>query len=135
LEIIAIKVYETGTRIELDSFRCSIPVNPDVKALGAITKLDDAVIGMAKGEEKTIHIDAADAYGEPREELKKIFPRTYLPKDQEPKKGMLLGLTLPDGRQIPGHITAVTEENVTIDINHPLAGKALNFKIKIVEIS
>ena len=47
----------------------------------------------------------------------------------------MLALNTPDGKQIPARITEITDEGVTIDINHPLAGKTLNFKIKVVDIS
>ena len=64
--------------------------------------------------------------------VKKV-PRNQLPQDQEPKVGMILALGTPDGKQFPAKITEVTDEEVSIDLNHPLAGKVLTFKIKVVE--
>ena len=58
--------------------------------------------------------------------------KDQLPKDKNPEKGMMLVIGTPDGQQIPAKITEVTDKDVTIDINHPLAGKNLNFKIKII---
>jgi FKBP-type peptidyl-prolyl cis-trans isomerase 2 len=62
-------------------------------------------------------------------------PRDRLPKDQQPKEGMMLALSTPDGKHLPGMITGVTDKEITIDLNHPLAGKNLNFKLKVVEVS
>jgi FKBP-type peptidyl-prolyl cis-trans isomerase 2 len=57
------------------------------------------------------------------------------PEDQEIKPGMVFMVNLENGRQIPVRVTKVGDENVTIDLNPPLAGKTLIFKIKIVEIA
>jgi len=97
-----------------------------------IKGFDEAVIGMEKDEEKEFTIQPADAYGDPNPELVKEFPRASLPKDQEPKEGMMLVMKAQTGQQIPAKIVKVSEENVTIDLNHPLAGKVLKFKIKVV---
>src|SRR3989344_3422764 len=99
-----------------------------------IKGFDDSVMGMKIGEEKEFSIEAKEAYGDYKPELKKDIPRSDLPKDQEPKPGMILMVGMPDGRQFPIKIAAVTDKTVTIDLNHPLAGKKLIFKIKIVDV-
>ena len=53
----------------------------------------------------------------------------------EVKAGVMIGIQLPNGAQLPARVTEVTKEEVTIDLNHPLAGKALNFEIKVVSIN
>ncbi|MFH1359265.1 MAG: peptidylprolyl isomerase, partial [archaeon] len=93
-----------------------------------------AVIGMEKDQEKEFTLKPEEAYGEYNKDLKKDIPREMLPKDQEPKKGMMLAMQTPDGRQIPAVIQEVTDKNITIDLNHPLAGKKLTFKIKVIDI-
>jgi len=95
---------------------------------------DSAVIGMEKDQEKEFTLKPEEAYGEYNKDLKKDIPREMLPKDQEPKKGMMLAMQTPDGRQIPAVIQEVTDKNITIDLNHPLAGKKLTFKIKVIDI-
>jgi FKBP-type peptidyl-prolyl cis-trans isomerase 2 len=98
-----------------------------------IKGFDEAVIGMEKGQEKEIKIKPEDAYGQPNPQMVQKIPRDKLPKDQEPKPGMMLALGTQDGKQIPAKITEVDDKEITIDMNHPLAGKNLNFKLKIVE--
>lgn len=109
------------------------PLEFEAGAGKVIKGFDEAVIGMEKGEEKEITIQPAEAYGDPNPELVKKFPRTSLPKDQEPKEGMMLVMKAQTGQQIPARITKVEENEVTIDLNHPLAGKVLKFKIKVVD--
>jgi peptidylprolyl isomerase len=99
-----------------------------------IKGFDAAVIGMNKVESKTFKLRPEEAYGQPSPILIQKVPREQLPKGQEPKAGMMLAMALPTGEQIPARITEVDEANVTVDFNHPLAGKTLLFKIKVVEI-
>lgn len=99
---------------------------------GQIIKgFDDAVVGMEKNEEKSVSLMPKDAYGDVNPEMVKEIPRDKLPKDKELKEGMMLALALPDGNQIPAKIAEVGDSLVKIDLNHPLAGKNLNFKIKV----
>jgi len=100
-----------------------------------IKGFDNAVIGMEKGEEKEIKISPQDAYGEHKPELIKKIPRDKIPKEPEPKPGMMLAVNTPDGKQFPALIKEVNDKEVTIDLNHPLAGKNLNFKFKLVDVS
>lgn len=100
-----------------------------------ISGFDDAVIGMKKGQEKKIQIESKDAYGDVNPELLKNIPKSALPKEPEPKAGMMLAIGTPDGQQIPARITEVSDDDITIDLNHPLAGKRLNFLIKLVDFS
>jgi len=57
-----------------------------------------------------------------------------LPENFKPEKGMVIRLQDQTGRAIPGTVTNITENNITIDLNHPLAGKELTFNIKVVGI-
>ena len=95
---------------------------------------DNAIVGMEKDEEKEITIKPEEGYGPINAELSKEVPRDQLPKDQEPKMGMMLAVGLPNGQQVPATITKVSDDKITIDLNHPLAGKTLHFKIKVIDI-
>lgn len=99
-----------------------------------IKGFDEAVVGMKEGEEKEIKLKPEEAYGMPNPQLVQKIPRSQLPQDKEPKAGMILMVGLPTGQQMPATIKAADDKEVTLDMNHPLAGKTLNFKIKLVEI-
>lgn len=99
-----------------------------------IKGFDEALIDMKKGEEKDIQIKPSEAYGDHNPQLVKKVPKNKLPPGKEIKAGMLLEVGAPGARQMPARITEVTDTEVTIDLNHPLAGKNLNFKLKLVEV-
>jgi peptidylprolyl isomerase len=99
-----------------------------------IPGFDKAVLGMKVGEEKEFTIAPAEAYGEYNPELTKEIPKNVLPKEQEPKEGMTLMVGTPQG-QFPVRISKVLADRVVIDLNHPLAGKVLIFKIKVLSIN
>ncbi len=99
-----------------------------------IPGFEKAVLGLEVGDEKTFKITANEAYGETKEELKQKIPKEAFPKDQEVKEGMVILLNAPNGEQFPVKIDSVTESEVVVDLNHPLAGKDLTFSIKILEI-
>ena len=132
-----IKVDYTGTFDDgtvFDSSDGKQPLEFEAGSGMVIKGFDDAVIGMEKDEEKEVKIASKEAYGDPNPQLVKKIPRDKLPPEQEPKPGMMIAMSTPDGKQIPAKITAVDDKEITIDLNHPLAGKNLNFKIKIVYI-
>ena len=113
----------------------SHPLEIEVGAGKVIKGFDEALVGMELNEEKEIKLSPSEAYGE--HDSKKIvkIPRDKLPADQEPKEGMMLGMQGADGRQAAAKIVKVEDKEITIDLNHPLAGKNLNFKLKVVEIN
>lgn len=132
-----VKVEYTGTLDDgtvFDSSKGRDPLEFEVGSGQVIKGFDSAVVGMNKGEEKEVKIKAEDAYGNHNPQLVKKVPKENLPKTQDPKVGMFLMLNLPDGQQFPAMISEVADKEVTIDLNHPLAGKNLNFKIKVVEV-
>lgn len=112
----------------------SHPLEFEVGAGQVIKGFDDAVVGMNEGDEKEFSIEPADAYGERDNEAIKEFPRDSLPEGQEIEAGGVLMASTPDGRQIPVKIHEVNDKSIKVDFNHPLAGKKLIFKIKIVGI-
>jgi FKBP-type peptidyl-prolyl cis-trans isomerase 2 len=103
---------------------------------GQIIKgFDTAVIGMKVGEEKKIRLEPKEAYGDINPMLIRKFPKDKLPSDRDMKPGMMLLMGLPNGQQMPVKITEVETTEVTLDLNHPLAGKPLNFALKLMEIN
>src|SRR3989338_754851 len=99
-----------------------------------IKGFDDAVLGMKVGEEKEVTLETAEAYGQINTSLLKKVPQSQLPLGQKIEKGMVLDIGLPTGQKIPARVVEVTLNDITIDLNHPLAGKVLKFKIKVVAI-
>jgi FKBP-type peptidyl-prolyl cis-trans isomerase 2 len=98
-----------------------------------IPGFEEAVLGMDCGDEKEFQLKPDNAYGQYDPELIHKVSRDQLPVNVVP--GSILVATLPNGVQTPVKVTEVTDEWVTIDMNHPLAGKKLNFKIKILDIA
>jgi peptidylprolyl isomerase len=110
------------------------PLRFEVGGGRVIPGFDKAVIGMKLGEEKKFTIPPAKAYGKPNPKLIKKVSRKEIPQDRKPEVGMRLVMGTPQGRQMQALITEVTPEYIILDLNHPLAGKALTFKIKVVKI-
>ncbi|MBF0451728.1 MAG: peptidylprolyl isomerase [Candidatus Magnetomorum sp.] len=100
-----------------------------------IQGFDNQVMGMSLNEKKTFTLDPKSAYGERDESLKQSFAKSDLPPEMVPEVGQMIGLQAPNGNPIPGTIIEITEDNFTVDVNHPLAGKTLTFDIEIVGIS
>ena len=99
-----------------------------------ITGFDQAVLGMKVGESKTVTIPPEDAYGPHDDKLVTIVKKTDLPEGLTPRVGQKLQKLRPDGSTGTVTITAVTDTTVTVDANHPMAGKDLVFEIKLISI-
>jgi peptidylprolyl isomerase len=99
-----------------------------------IPGLASEIEGMNEGEEKRVLVSAQNAYGEVNPEAFKELPKTSLPEGMDPKKDLMLQLNAPDGQKVPARISEVKEDSIVIDLNHPLAGKDLQFDIKVVSI-
>jgi len=111
------------------------PLHFEVGARQVIPGFEKNIEGMERGEEKTFTLSAEEGYGPVRAELQQEISRDKLPKEPEPKEGMMLAIQTAEGRQIPAKIVKVTKETVTIDLNHPLAGKELTFTVKVMGIN
>jgi peptidylprolyl isomerase len=132
-----VKVHYTGRLTDGTTFDTSLERDPLEFTLGEgelITGFEQAVLGMAAGESKTTTIPAAQAYGPHHAERVIDIERHHLPSDLQPEIGQQLQMTRPDGTTLNVIITTVTETQVTLDANHPLAGQDLIFDITLVEI-
>jgi peptidylprolyl isomerase len=118
-----------------DSSRGRRPLEFKVGAGQMIPGFDAAVAGMSLNEKKTVTLTPEEAYGAYDDSLTRDFPRGDVPAEMDPKTGQRIGMTTPDGHQIPATITHVDDEKITIDMNHPLAGESLTFDIEVVGIS
>ncbi|MFT4312086.1 MAG: FKBP-type peptidyl-prolyl cis-trans isomerase [Candidatus Woesearchaeota archaeon] len=99
-----------------------------------IPGFEQGVEGMQVGEKKDITIPPEKAYGNFNEQLIQVIPKEKMGSVPDPKVGMTIGVALPNGQQFPAKITKVEEKDVTLDLNHPLAGKTLTFSVTVEEI-
>ena len=99
-----------------------------------IPGFDNAVMGMEVGDKKTITLQPEEAYGDYDPERTQAVPKDSMPEEIE--VGSILLATLPGGQQVPVKVAEIDSEKneVTLDVNHPFAGKVLNFEITLVEI-
>ena len=98
-----------------------------------IPTLEKAMLGMKVGEKKSIMVKAADAYGEYDKAAVRVVPRAQFPKDLKPKVGERYQISGQAGPMVVT-VSAMTDTMVTIDFNHPLAGKDLTFEVTVVKI-
>lgn len=110
------------------------PMEFTIGAGEVIPGFEKGVLGLAVGDAKSIHIPVEDAYGERIEEMVAVVPRGDLPPGMNPEIGQQLEVTQEDGQVFQVLVVEADEQTITIDANHPLAGQALNFDIKLVEI-
>lgn len=131
-----VRVHYTGRLDDGEVFDTSEGGEPLEFTVGAgqvIPGFDEAVRGMNIGDKKTINIPSDEAYGPRVDALVQEVAREGMNLDVEPQVGMNLVMQLPDGNQIPVAITDVTATHITLDANHPLAGKDLTFDVELVE--
>jgi peptidylprolyl isomerase len=127
-----VKIHYTGKLNDGTQFDSSQGREPLEFTLGSgqvIPGFDKAVDGMKVGESKQVNIAPEDAYGPRHEQMIQEVPRTALPEDLQPEEGMGLEAQGQDGQRLSLTVTAVSEESITVDGNHPLAGETLNFDI------
>ncbi len=99
-----------------------------------IPKFEEAVIGLEPGQRVTVKIAADEAYGQRAEEMVAVIERSEVPANVNPQAGDQMEVVLQDGTPMPVLVTEVTDEKITLDANHPLAGLDLTFDIQLVEI-
>jgi len=132
-----VKVHYTGKLKDGQVFDTSEEREPIEFEIGAgqmIPGFEKAVVGMEKDESKTVEIESDEAYGDVNDELFLEVPKSELPDNIDPEVGMQLQVQQQEGQQIPVQITEVKDSSITLDANHPLAGKDLVFDIKVVDI-
>jgi peptidylprolyl isomerase len=111
------------------------PLEVQVGAGTVIPGFDEALRDMEENETKNFTLEPEKAYGEHDENLQRSFQRSDLPEGLDPKVGDTLALKTSSGEQVPVWVSEADENEIKIDMNHPLAGKTLNFEIQVVNIS
>ena len=131
-----VQVHYTGTLNDgtvFDSSESRQPLEFTIGNNQVIAGFENGIKEMKLNEEKGIKINAKDAYGERDEKMVVAVPRSKFPP--EIQVGGHLLLKGPEGQRMPAKIKDVKENEVLIDLNHPLAGKELNFRVKVVAIN
>jgi len=132
-----VRIHYTGTLADGTTFDSSQGRDPLEFTVGSgqiISGLDREVEGMKVGDKQTVTVPAEEAYGAHDPAKVQQVPRSALPPELEPQEGMQLQAQTPQGGQVALMITSVGEQEITVDANHPLAGKDLVFDIEMVEI-
>lgn len=132
-----VKVHYTGTLDDGTVFDSSVEKEPLQFIIGGgqlIPDFEKAVIGMEAGESKTFHVTSGDAYGPHQKEMVVVVDREDVPENIDPQPGQRLQIRRQDGSAFVVLVTDVSENDITLDGNHPLAGKDLNFEIQLIEI-
>lgn len=132
-----VKVHYTGKLDDGTVFDTSRSRNPIQFTLGkgaVIEGFEQAVAGMNIGETKTTKIPMDKAYGPHRPDMVVTVKRDQFPSDVNPNVGQRLELEQENNQSILVTVTNVSEADITLDANHPLAGKALTFELELVGI-
>lgn len=131
-------VHYTGTLSDgevFDSTDGREPFEFETGQGNVIPAFEEAVKSMAVDEEREISIKAADAYGDYKDDMIQKVPAAEVTEFLTPEVGLIIHVMTQDGQQIPARITGVTTEEISLDFNHPLAGKDLNFKLKLIGVN
>ena len=116
----------------------SAPVTLTIGSGAILKAVEAAMLGMSPGESRTLRILPEDAFGEYDPALRQDIPRAVFAGRLDPKPGMVLSLAVDHGgekRQVPATVLAADANTVTVDYNHPLAGKPIDYTVKLHAIA
>ncbi len=133
-----VKVHYTGTfdgGEVFDSSREAQPLEFEVGAGQVIPGFDQAVVGMAVGDSKKVHLPEDEAYGPYNEEMVFEADHSQFEEGMKPEVGQQFQTQMEGGQPMLLTVKEVREDKIVLDANHPMAGKSLNFDIELVEIS
>ncbi len=133
-----VKVHYRGTledNSEFDSSHGRDPLEFTLGEQAVIAGFENAILGMSVGESKTVRIPPEEAYGHRSDDNLVEIPRSEVPKELDLKIGTMLPLQAENGQYFQLPVVGLTDEKITIDANHQLAGELLIFEIELVEVS
>ena len=111
------------------------PLEVNVGSGQMIKGFEKELLGMSLNDKKVFTLDPRNAYGQRNEDFTQSFARKDIPPEMDPQVGGMVNLHSPEGHPVPAQIVRVDDENVTFDLNHPLAGESLTFEIEVVGIN
>ena len=118
-----------------NSYNRGNPVEVEVGSGMLIKGFDSALVGMEVGEKRSISLAKEEAYGDINPDAYVDVSKDSFPNDFQFEKGAFVPLTNAEGGQFIGRLDEVTEDTVKVDLNHPMAGKDLNFDIELLSIT
>lgn len=124
-----------GTGVVFDTSEGYDPLQFKIGEGTLIEGFEEAVVGMAPGESRTVQIPPEKGYGFYREDRVFRVDRKDMPEDIVPAEGMTLEICASNGVNVPVQITEIDGDTVTLDANHPLSEQTLTFEIKLLEIA
>ncbi len=99
-----------------------------------LEKFEETIIGMEVGEKRKVYLHPEDAYGAFDDSLVQTIHKEELPIEKELIEGDFFIFQLPNGEEIPAKILEINDQEILVDMNHPLAGIPLIYEIEIIEI-
>ena len=132
-----VKVHYTGKLDNGTTFDSSEGKDPLQFTIGEgqlLQAFEQGVVGLTEGDSKNIQIAAQDGYGLKQDKLIGTLPLEALPEDITPEVGTRLQMKTPEDQLIVLKVVEVSDNDITVDANHELAGEDLNFEIELVEI-
>ena len=132
-----VRVHYTGTLTDGTVFDSSANREPFEFTIGqgmVIPGFENGIVGMNEGDSTKISIPAAEAYGLYQEGLLAVVPRSQIPPELNIEIGTILQVRSPEGGIARAIVKEITDSDVTLDLNHPLAGQDLIFELKLIQI-
>lgn len=130
-------VHYTGTLSDGTMFDSSRDGDPLEAALGEdmlIPGFEEAILGMEEGDTRTVTIQPDKAYGDRVDELILTLPLCEVPAHLKPEVGMMVQLSTEDDEDFEAIVTEISDTDLTLDANHPLAGETLTFELELIQI-
>lgn len=132
-----VKVHYSGTLSDGTVFDSSLEREPFEFTIGqgmVIPGFEKGIIGMSEGDSGMVSMTSDDAYGPYRDDLVGVIDKSRKPENIDLEIGMVLQMRSPEGSITNVTVTDIGDEGITLDLNHPLAGKDLVFEIKLMEV-
>lgn len=131
-----VRVHYVGTLADGTEFDSSTQGEPIEITLGGgqlIAGFESALLGMTEGDKKNVTLEPDDAYGPRHDQLVRVVGREQIPAEIDLKIGTALQTSDASGKSVRLLVVELDEKTVTLDANHPLAGKSLTFGLELVE--
>lgn len=131
-----VRIHYHGELLSGDQFDDSLSDEPVEFTVGdgqVISAIDEGVVGLDPGDKRKISVTPENGYGERRDDLIRVVPRQVL-GEQEVEQGEAVEIQTADGQLVIAEVVETNDDSVTFDLNHPLAGRDMNFEVELIDI-